>query len=381
MYIKECSMMLGKKIIVYVVNVDWFFISHRLPLGIEAIERGYRVYLITKDTGRFKELEGLGIICLNMSFDRSGTNPLKDLRGILQLSKIYKKLQPDIIHHVTLKPIIFGTIAASFSNSQAKVINAVSGLGYIFTGNRSYLAQKFITGLLWLAFSDKKTSFIFQNPDDCAFYRKLNFLSDKNYTIIKGSGVDEKIFRQKEYYSNDKLRIVFVARMLKDKGVYEFVKAALMLKMKYEHAIEFILVGGLDMLNPAFISSEDLNRICDGDYIKWVGYQDNIKGIYQTADIVCLPSYREGVPKSLVEAMAIGCPIITTDTIGCRECVDEGVNGFLVPVGDHKILASCIEKLTNDKELRIEMGANSRRKMIKDFSLETVIKQTFAFYE
>jgi glycosyltransferase involved in cell wall biosynthesis len=374
-------MVLSKKIIVYVVNVDWFFISHRLPLGIEAIERGYRVFLITKDTGRFRELEALGIKCLNMSFDRSGTNPLKDIRVILNLSKIYKKLQPDIIHHVTVKPSIYGTIAARFSRTQAKVINAVSGLGYIFTGNRSYLAQKLMTGLLWFAFSDQKTSFIFQNPDDCAFYKKLNFLSDKNYIIIKGAGIDEKIFRLKESYSKDKIKIVLVARMLKDKGVYEFVKAALLLKKKYEHAIEFILVGGVDMLNPAFISFEDLNGICDGDYIKWLGHQDDIKGIYQNADIVCLPSYREGLPKSLVEAMSIGCPIITTDTIGCRECVEEGFNGFLVPVGDHIILASRIEKLANDKELRIEMGANSRRKMLKDFSLETVIKQTFAFYE
>ena len=374
-------MVLSKKIIVYVVNVDWFFISHRLPLGIEAIERGYLVYLITKDTGRFRELEALGIKCLNMSFDRSGTNPLKDIRVILNLSKIYKKLQPDIIHHVTLKPSIYGTIAARFSRTQAKVINAVSGLGYVFTGNRSYLAQKLMTGLLWFAFSDQKTSFIFQNPDDCDFYKKLNFLSDKNYIIIKGSGVDEKIFRLKESYSKDKIKIVLVARMLKDKGVYEFVKAALLLKKKYENVIEFILVGGVDLLNPAFISVEDLNGVCDGDYIKWLGHQEDIKGIYQTADIVCLPSYREGLPKSLVEAMAIGCPIITTDTIGCRECVEEGFNGFLVPVGDHKILASYIEKLINDKELRIEMGANSRRKMIKDFSLKTVIKQTFAFYE
>jgi glycosyltransferase involved in cell wall biosynthesis len=137
--------------------------------------------------------------------------------------------------------------------------------------------------------------------------------------------------------------------MLKDKGVNEFIKAAVLLKEKNKHYIEFNLVGGVDLLNPAFITVEDLIEACDGDYIKWLGHQDDVKGIYQSADIVCLPSYREGLPKSLVEAMASGCPIITTDTIGCRECVEEGFNGFLVPIGDHEILASRIEKLAKNR--------------------------------
>jgi glycosyltransferase involved in cell wall biosynthesis len=374
-------MELNKKIIIYVVNVDWFFISHRLPLSLEAIKRGFKVYLIAKNTGKFGELEALGINCINLNIDRSGKNPIKDLVLILNLCKMYKMIRPDIIHHVTIKPSIYGTIASKYCKSDVKVINAVSGLGYVFTGDGRFFAKKITIMLLRYAFSDRRTSFIFQNPDDFSLFRKFNFLNSKNFSIIKGSGVDETLFLQKELYSNHVLQIVLVARMLKDKGVMEFVRAALFLKKKYEKVIEFKLVGGLDLYNPAYISFEELNNMCDGKYLKWLGHQIDINAIYSSADVVCLPSYREGLPKSLVEAMAKGCPIITTDTTGCRECVDHGVNGYLVPVGDHQLLANYIEKLINDKDLRIRMGSNSRKKMLKEFSLKTVINQTFSFYD
>ena len=371
----------NKKTIVYVVNVDWFFISHRLPLGIEAIKRGYNVYLVAKNTGRFHEIEALGIKCINLNFDRSGKNPIKDLCIFFILTKIYYLIRPDIIHHVTMKPSIYGTIASRFYKPKVKVVNAISGLGYVFTGNGRFFTKKIAIILMRLAFSNKKAYFIFQNPDDLDVFNELDFLEKHNFTIIKGSGVDENFFLQKDTNSNLKLQVVLVARMLKDKGIMEFVRAAILLKKKYENVVEFLLVGGLDLANPAFITAEELNFFCDGSYIKWLGHQTDINSIYSNADIVCLPSYREGLPKSLVEAMAKGCPILTTDTAGCRECVDDGVNGYLVPVGDHKILASHIENLINNKDLRILLGSNSRKKMLMEFSLNTVIRQTFEFYE
>jgi glycosyltransferase involved in cell wall biosynthesis len=207
-------------------------------------------------------------------------------------------------------------------------------------------------------------------------------LNESNNIIIKGSGVNETVFLEKKNtISKSKIRIVFLARMLKDKGVFEFVKAANKLRDKYTDILEFVLVGGIDLFNPAFISEEKLNSLTDDKYLIWKGHQENVKEIYESADIVCLPSYREGLPKSLVEAMAVGCPIITTDAIGCRECVDDGVNGFLVPVGDYEILAQRIEKLVLDKELRIKMGHKSREKMVSEMSLSIIIKTTFDFYE
>lgn len=368
--------------IVYVVNVDWFFISHRLPLALEALSRKWNVYLICKNTGKFGELTNMGINCISVDFSRSGKNLVKELKYIFFLKKIYKNLNPDIIHHIAIKASVYGTIAAKKSKVNAKIINTVSGLGYTFTGNKRLFSKFFLIRLFKYVFSDQRTDFIFQNPDDNSFYNDLKFLNERNHVIIKGAGVDETVFLEKKNsVLKGKIRIVFLARMLKDKGVFEFIKAANMLRARYSDIIEFVLVGGIDIFNPSFVSEDQLISLTDSTYLIWLGHQENVKKIYESADIVCLPSYREGLPKSLVEAMAVGCPIITTDAIGCRECVDNGVNGFLVPVGDYEILAQRIEELVLDKELRIKMGHKSREKMIKEMSLSKVIKMTFDFYE
>lgn len=375
-------MELNKKRILYVVNVDWFFISHRLPLAIEAIKRNHDVYLISKNTGRFEELRAIGLICFDIDFERSGKNPIKELSLLKQLNRLYRFIQPNLIHHITLKPSIYGTIAAKNSLVNTKIINAISGLGYTFTANRQSLSKLILLFLLKYAFHDKRSNFIFQNPDDLAFYQKLGFLGKNNHTIIKGAGVDEHtFFSKKKMDDNDKVRIVLLARMLKDKGVFEFILAAKLLKEKYADLFEFILAGGIDLLNPAAITEETLQKLCDGKYIRWIGHQENVKEVYSNADIVCLPSFREGLPKSLVEAMAMALPIITTNAIGCRECVVDGDNGYLVPIGDHILLSKRIEQLALDKNLRFEMGKRSREKMVKEMSLSQVIKMTFDFYD
>jgi len=373
---------LKKRRIIYVVNVDWFFISHRMPLAQNALDLGWDVFLISKNTGRFDELKKSGISCIDIDFERSGKNPLKELHNIKSLRKIYKNIQPDIIHHVTLKPAIYGTIAANQVLKNVRIINAVSGLGYTFTAGRTSISKIILINLMRYAFKNKRSNFIFQNPDDKLLYDKLNFLSQDNSRIIKGSGVDEKVFLEKKYTSTSGLlTVVLLARMLKDKGVIEFIKAANILRSKYSDKIKFVLVGGIDTDNPSHISLTELNSYIDQTYITWLGHQTNVIEIYNSSDIVCLPSYREGLPKSLVEAMAVGCPIITTDAIGCKECVEHGFNGFIVPTGDASKLAESIEVLINNDNLRIEMGHNSRMKMIKEMSLSTVINKTFNFYE
>lgn len=373
--------MLNRKKILYVVNVDWFFISHRLPLALEAIRLNYDVFLVTRNSGRFQELEALGVNCINLEFDRSGKNPLKEVSLIWQLIKIYTTLSPNIIHHVTLKPSLYGTLAYRITRINCIVINAVSGLGYTFTADRKSLSKILLLKFMSFVFYKKDTRFIFQNPDDKKFYKELGFLTDTNYIIIKGSGVDEKDFIPNYNMNKIDFKVVLLARMLKDKGIFEFIGAAELLRDKYSDKIEFNLVGGIDLNNPAAISEYELRVNCDGKYIKWLGHIKEVKKVYQEADIVCLPSYREGLPKSLVEAMACGCPIITTDAIGCRECVDDNYNGFLVPIGNHEQLASKILLLYHNKGLRVRMGLNSRRKMIKEMSLKNVVMRTFEFYE
>jgi glycosyltransferase involved in cell wall biosynthesis len=373
--------MSNKKKLVFTVNVDWFFCSHRLPLALEGQRRGFEVYVVGKDTGSFKNLEELGIKCILIDFERSGRNPLKEIAVIRKLRKLYEQLNPDIVHQITLKPSIYGTLALNRINHKARVFNAVSGLGYSFINDRRNFTTVILVSLLKKAFAGKRSNFIFQNPDDKQFYESLDFLTDTNYSIIKGSGVDESIFSYNSPTNRQKLTVILLARMLYDKGVMDFIAAAENLRAKHENKVEFLLAGGIDPENPAHIKEETLSTKCDGTYIKWLGHSSNVKGLYEQADIVCLPSYREGLPKSLVEAMAIGRPIITTDTPGCRECVVDGQNGYLVPVKDHNVLAERINTLLSDGDLRLKMGLASRQMMEKEMSLKTVIEKTFNFYE
>lgn len=374
---------LNKKVIVYVVNVDWFFISHRLPLAEEALKKGYEVCLIAKNTGEFPFLEQMGIRCFNLHFDRSGRNPIKELLIILGLYRYYKKIHPNIIHHVTLKPSIYGTIATKLTSHKSKVINAVTGFGYIFTAERESASKWLLISIMKFAFGTKNGNFIFQNPDDRDLCAKLGFLNKKNNIIIKGSGVDPNKYQLKHPIdiNKEEWKVVLLARMLKDKGIYEFVEAAKLLKEELKGKVLFLLVGGIDAHNPARFDENEILDMCDSGYVEWLGYKTNVIEIYTNADIVCLPSYREGLPKSLIEAMAIGCPIITTDAVGCRECVVDGINGFLVPIGDKRILADRIRYLIKNPEKINSMGLESRKKMEREMSLQEVVSKTFDFYE
>jgi glycosyltransferase involved in cell wall biosynthesis len=370
-----------KKVLIYVANVDWFFVSHRLPLAKEALRKKMVVYLFTKNTGSFKNLQDIGINCIDVNFNRSGMNPFIDIFLIFRLAQLFYKIRPDYIHNITLKPSIYSTFAVKIIKIETKIINAISGLGYTFIENRKTIYKIIIKILLKIAFSDKKSNFIFQNPDDQTLFSNYGFTNNNNQIIIKGSGVDELYYKNNITSNiNNKVKIVLLARMLKDKGVIEFVNAANLLKDKYISKFEFLLVGNIDYNNPAFISEKELLSFCDNSYIKWLGFQNDVKDIYRNCDIVCLPSYREGLPKSLVEAMAMELPIITTNTTGCRECVEDGYNGFLVPVKDHVELANKIELLGLNSNLRIKMGKMSRIKMLEEMSLNKVINETFKFY-
>jgi glycosyltransferase involved in cell wall biosynthesis len=368
--------------IVFVVNVDWFFVSHRLPLALIALSRSYKVFLVTKDTGHFGELTKFGISCIDLIIDRGGGNPIREIIGFLRLCRIYQKLKPDLLHHITLKQSIYGTIAAVLFTRQSKIINAVTGLGYAFTDGRRPLSNYVAKLLMKLAFSRKKANFIFQNIDDLEIYAKMGFLTFSNNIVIKGAGVDEKIFTPifRQSIANQPVKIVLVARMLKDKGIMEFIYAATILKKQYNKKAVFILVGGLDKDNPSAIDSQELQNYIDDEYLRWEGHVSDVRSVYEAADIACLPSYREGLPKSLVEAMAMECPIVTTDAPGCRACVDDGFNGYLVPVKDYRMLANRISMLIDNESLRLQMGKNSRLKMISEMSLDKVIEKTFRFY-
>jgi glycosyltransferase involved in cell wall biosynthesis len=369
----------GKKLFI-IVNVDWFFLSHRLPIAIAAKNAGFDVTIVSSDSGRSSEIESHGLKFINAPFTRSGTNVFQELSLISFLKKLYAQHQPDIVHHVTLKPSIYGSIAARKSGVK-NVVNAISGLGYNFTAGRKGIKQRILNLLLKYSFKQGGLKFIFQNPDDVNIFLDLGLIKNKNQIhIIKGSGVDLNKFAFSTAPSKHKINVLLPARMLYDKGVIEFIKAAQHLKDKYQGKVCFNLAGSTDLHNPTAITENELNALLSPLYLNWIGFQNKMAMVLADHDIVVLPSYREGLPKSLIEACAIGRPIITTDAPGCRECVKDNYNGFLVPVKDHVLLAQRIDQLIADPELRARMGKNSRAYAEKNFSIENVVQQTLGIY-
>lgn len=374
-------MLIIERRLLIVVNVDWFFISHRLCIAKEALKEGWNVYVAAEDTGRSGEIEEHGIKFVNTPFSRSGTNPIQEFKTLLVFNKLYKNVKPDVVHHVTLKPVIYGSVISRLHKIKG-ALNAISGLGYNFTNERRGLIQKLMISLMKYGFNQNKLSVIFQNRDDYNEIKSLGIISESNKIhFIKGSGVNLKEFKQASFPFSEKIIVLLPTRMLWDKGVKEFRKATELLKDKYFGKVLFILCGLSDLENKAGVTEEYLRDWEEEGYVKWLGYQKNMIDIYKNSHVVVLPSYREGMPKSLIEACAIGRPIVTTNAIGCKECVEESKNGYKVPVKSVKELAEAIEKLILSKSDRIRMGNYSRQKAEKEFSQEKVIKRHIEIYE
>lgn len=366
--------------ILFVVNVDWFFISHRLILAEAAIKEGYEVVVACLDSGRKHEIESVGATFVNLNFERSGTNPLKELITLYNFYKLYKKINPSLIHHITLKPVTYGSLIAFFL--KIPTVNSISGLGFNFTEDKKGFSTRLMILLMRLGFKNKKLISIFQNYDDRKVIESRSIVkkSDK-IVMIKGAGVDLKKFYFSTPTIKDKISIILPARLLWDKGVKEFHNSSLILREKYRGKIEFKLIGVADIDNKAGLGEEELQEWIEEGYFSRINYQIDMAPIYTESDIVVLPSYREGMPKTLLEACSVGRPIVTTNAIGCRECVDEGVNGFKVPVKSVVELANAIEKLIIDKPLRLKMGIASRLKAEREFDQKNVIVKHLEIYK
>ena len=367
------------KKIFLVVNVDWFFLSHRLPIALAAKKQGYDVIIVCADTGRKENIENYGLSFVEVPFERSGTNFIHELKCIRLLHKLYRKHKPDVIHHVTLKACLLGSLAAKMCRHK-NVVNAISGLGYNFIEDRGGLVQRVTRYMISVAFKSKTFWFILQNQDDVDLISKMQLIPLGNIVLIKGSGVDLNEYSYTELPQTAKLQFLFPARMLFDKGLSEFIEAANILKSKIADKAEFVLAGDCDLENLAAIKPAELQKKVDSDYIKWIGFQKDMIPVYKQSSVVVLPSYREGLPKSLIEACAIGRPIITANVPGCRECVVDGYNGRLVEVKNAEALASAILEFIDDKDLLEFYSRNSRRIAEKEFSIENVIDKTLEIY-
>lgn len=362
-----------------VVNVDWFFLSHRKDIALSARRAGYEVSIITKDTGKKQIIEALGFKVIDLPMNRSGQNIIEELYTCWSLYRLYCRKKPYIVHHVGLKTILWGTLAAKLAKVHG-VVNAVSGLGIFFSEENKSLVSKLLPKVLRFSHHRKNVVVIFQNEEDKGLFLKNRIIKEEQAFMIKGSGVDLNQYCYTPEPEGRKIKVLFTARMIVEKGVFVLVDAALKLKERSEDRVEFLLCGGLDD-NPKAIKEEELKAVCDGEYIQWLGYRTDVLDLLKSSHIVAFPSYyKEGLPKSLIEAAAVGRPIVTTNSIGCKETVVNGYNGYLIPVKDSDALVEKLKILFEDEKLRQNMGKNSRILAEKEFSIENVIHRHLEIY-
>lgn len=367
--------MLTKKIVV-LINSDWFFLLHRVSIvqGFEGM--GYKIVVLTKDTGRKKEIEDLGFEFINLNLDRKGINVFKELGTIANIYKIYSEVNPVLTYQVTIKPIIYGSMVSRIL--KLKNINTICGLGYVFSNPNKKVLRKVISLLYKFSINKNNSHSFFENNDDLNTLISGNIVADiSKCTVVNGVGVNlEKLSPFKTFSVDNKINIIFPSRMLWSKGVKEFVEAALLLRNRYRGKVFFKLYGMLDYGNRESVPESYLKSIYDSKYLEWFGFERDMVSVYQNCDMVILPSYYgEGLPTSLAEACAMGLPVVTTDSVGCRNCVDNGVNGFKVPVKSVDELAKAIEALILDKNLREQMGKASRVKAEKEFNQNIIINK------
>lgn len=357
--------------LLYLVTEDWYFVSHRLPLAVAARRAGYAVTVVTRCGAAAEEIRAAGIEVVPFEMARRGLNPLGLLREVLAVARLYRRLKPDIVHHVAVRPVVVGGLAARLAGV-GRVVSAIAGLGFVFTGGRGGALALAVRGLLRAALA--RGAAIVQNPDDAEAVARLG-VAPSRIRLILGAGVDVVRFAPLPEPAGRPV-VMLAARLLWDKGVGEFVAAARSLHGR----ARFVLVGAPDAGNPASVSEKDLRAWADEGMVEWWGQQGDMPATLNQAHIVCLPSYREGLPKVLLEAMACGRACIAAAAPGCREAVRDGDNGLLVPVKDAKALAGTIGRLLEDAALRRRMGKRGRARAVEEFGQERVIEATLAVY-
>lgn len=373
--------------VAYVINDAAFFVSHRLPLALEVIKRGGDVCLITGknisrkiETDAIIRLKSEKIQHYQCQFTQGFKNPFKEIYGLLQLIIYLRKFRPSTIHSATSKANLMSALACNFLHS-TMLIMSVSGMGTMFTGKvglKKLLLRLIFKYLLKISLKTLDFKIIFQNKDD---YKKLHSIikfNDKNATVISGSGVDTE--KLKPITKKSKLKKVLLpSRMLYEKGIEEFVKASIILKEK-NIACSCLLAGDTLSLNPSAISKKTIDKWVSEGSIIYLGHQHDLNEMYRDIDIVCLPSWREGFPKVLMEAASLGLPVITTNVPGCRDAVINNETGIIVEVKNENQLANAIIKLINNPELSSKMGLSNRILAEKEFDIKIIVPKIVGLY-
>ena len=377
--LQERTSSLEGKNIILVANTGWYLFNFRENLINYLSQIGAKVTLVSPRDKYSELLVSRGFKWIELRLDRRSVNPFLEIMPILQLATIYNEESPFIVHHFTVKCVIYGTIAAHF-NKVNGIINSITGLGYVFLqgGWRRRLLRALITQIYKLALNSEKSKVIFQNEDNLNFFLDLEIVDRSRAHLIRSSGVDLQRFDLSRFQVAESTtkKILFFGRVIALKGIYDFVAASKILKKQGQKAI-FQIAGTIYPDNPSAITIEQLNRWSQKGFIEWLGHQDDIESWIAQATLVVLPTHGgEGVPKTLIEAAAMEKPLIATDVPGCHDVVEHGVNGLLVPAHSPNQLAEAIAYLLERPELCREMGYNGRMKVFQDFNSEDVVHQT-----
>ena len=368
------------KVILF-ANTDWYLYNFRRSLALALRDAGHEVLLVSPPGAYGARLQDLGFRWIAAPMERRSLNPLRELRLVLWLRRLVAAERVDLVHGFTIKCAVYGSLAARLARVGARV-NAVAGMGYVFTSDdlKARALRPVVRALLRLALDGRGARLILQNPDDVALFAQARLVNPALVRLIPGSGVDcERFLPASAGGDEAPLRVLLAARLLWVKGLAEYVAAARELR-KQGRDIEFLLAGDPDPGNPAAVPDDTLQGWVAEGLLRWLGHVDDMPALFASVDVVVLPSYREGLPKGLIEAGASGLPLITTDVPGCREVVTDGVDGLLVPVKDSRALAEAIARLHDDPALCARLGKAAREKALAEFDEKIVIERTLAVY-
>ncbi len=363
--------------LVFLSHYDFNLYRFRLPVMKAAVEQGHEV-IAASPPGLFSgKFASHGIGHVPYSLDRRSVNVWREAASLAGIWRLLRRTAPDLLHTFTIKPNIYGSLAADAAGTPV-VVNSVTGLGSWHSDGSGSWTAGFSSALYALALR-RSAAVIFYNTDDRDDFERRHIVEPDQAVLIRGSGVDETVFRPVDRRGRSVVTVCMVARLIRDKGVAEYIEAAHRIRGQWGDRVAFRLVGQTDPGNPGGLTPEWV-RSRSGSAVELLGHRDDIPAILEASDIYCLPSYREGLPVSVLEAMASGLPIVTTNAAGCRETVEEGVNGFQVAVRDAEGLAAAIERLLREPQLRQVFGEASRRKAVSEFSIRRVVSDHLKLY-
>jgi len=368
------------KRLLFVVTEDWYFISHRLYMAISAVRLGYKVALLCKVSTHKELIEGHGIEVISWSLKRNSMNIISEIKAYKEVTSAIHYFQPDIVHSVALKPMLYNALQFHRKYTYSNVY-ALGGLGFIFSSkkHKASILRFILVSILRVALKRRNARIILQNSDDLNLLLKLKIIDRDKTCLIKGVGVDTELF--KPFKNEPKVPTVMLpARILWDKGISDFIQVARTIKLHLPET-RFVLVGSPDKHNPESVPAVKLKQWVSEGIIECWGHNEEMHNIYKLATIVCFPSYREGLPKSLLEAASCAVPIVSYDVPGSREIVIDRLNGLLVPLKNTAELNNAIKILLSDHLLRESYGKSGRELVINEFSQEKIAVETSAVWK